>query len=75
MESLMGDRARFATSIPKKITAPVEVDTRLWTFRFVDGFPDTVEKVFDNLDSQRGVEAMMVAMPERLRAWPASADG
>ena len=73
----MGDRARFATSIPKKITAPDEVETRLWTLRLVDGFPvgDTVEKVFDNLDFQRGVEAMMVAMPERLRAWLAPADG
>ncbi len=41
------------------------VETRLGTLRFFDGFPDddTVEKVDDNLDFQRGVQAFLTALP------------
>ena len=41
------------------------VETRLGTLTFTDGFPDeaTVEKVYDNLDFQRGVQAFLTAMP------------
>ncbi len=55
----------MATEIPSAITIPDSVDTRLGTLRFVDGFPDdtTVERVFDNLDFQRGVQAFLAAMP------------
>jgi hypothetical protein len=55
----------MATDIPKSITIPDSVDTRLGTLKFKDGFPDdaTVQKVYDNLDFQRGVQAMLVAMP------------
>jgi hypothetical protein len=44
---------------------PDAVDTRLGTLKFVDGFPDdaTVEKVYDNLDFQRGVQAFLTAIP------------
>ena len=44
---------------------PDRVETRLGTLPFTDGFPDdaTVEKVFDNLDFQRGVQAFLTAMP------------
>ena len=61
----MGTDAKFATGIPAAITAPDEIETRLGTLRFVDGFPDdeTTQKVFDNVDFQRGVQAMTVAMP------------
>ena len=50
---------------------------RLWTLRFADGFPvgQTVENVFNNLDLQRCVQTMMVAMPDKLRAGFAPADG
>jgi hypothetical protein len=51
--------------MPAGITAPAEVKTRLGTLRTKDGFPDkaTLEKVFDNLDFQRGVQSMLVTMP------------
>ena len=56
---------KMATEIPTAITMPDRVETRLGTLRFTDGFPDaaTVEKVYDNLDFQRGVQAFLTAMP------------
>jgi len=46
------------------IAAPAEVQTRLGTLRTVDGFPDqaTIEKVYDNLDFQRGVQTILTTM-------------
>ena len=57
--------AKMATDIPAAITMPDSVETRLGTLRFTDGFPDdaTVQKVYDNLDFQRGVQAFLTAMP------------
>ncbi len=59
------DQPRYGTSIPPQITVPDVVQTRLGTLRFTDGFPDeqTVAKVLDNLDFQRGVQAFLAAMP------------
>ncbi len=58
-------KPKMATEMPAGITAPVEVKTRLGTLKTLDGFPDqaTIEKVYDNLDFQRGVQAVLVAMP------------
>jgi hypothetical protein len=41
------------------------VETRLGTLNFFDGFPDkpTAEKLFDNLDFQRAVQAYLLAIP------------
>jgi hypothetical protein len=59
------DKPKYATETPAGITAPAKVKTRLGTLRTKDGFPDkaTLEKVFDNLDFQRGVQAVLTAMP------------
>src|SRR5580698_906177 len=56
---------KMTTPIPPAITTPDSVDTRLGTLKFFDGFPDdaTVEKVYDNLDFERGVQAFLTAMP------------
>lgn len=56
---------KYKTDIPASITAPDTVETRLGTLKFTDGVPDdaTVQKVYDNLDFQRGVEAFLQAMP------------
>ena len=58
-------KAKLATDIPSAITMPDRVETRLGTLQFTDGFPDdaTVEKVFDNLDFQHGVQAFLTSMP------------
>jgi hypothetical protein len=52
---------KMTTEIPKSITTPDSVKTRLGALKFNDGFPDdaTVEKVYDNLDFQRGVQAFL----------------
>ena len=58
-------KAKMATDIPAAVLTPDSVETRLGTLRFFDGLPDeeTVRKVYDNLDFQRGVEVFLSAMP------------
>ena len=58
-------KLRMTTDIPPEITTPDSVETRLGTLKFFDGFPDpaTVEKVYDNLDFQRGVQAFLTGVP------------
>ncbi len=58
-------RLKMTTDIPPSITTPDKVETRIGTLKFFDGFPDkaTVEKVYDNLDFQRGVQAYLTALP------------
>ncbi|WP_349254309.1 DUF1254 domain-containing protein [Rhizobium sp. CB3171] len=60
-----GGSPRMATEIPPAITIPDSHETRLGTLKFTDGFPDdtTVQKVYDNLDFQRGVQAVLNTMP------------
>ena len=58
------DAPKMTTEIPPGITTPDKVDTRLGTLKFEGGYPDaaTVEKVYDNLDFQRGVEVFLNTM-------------
>lgn len=58
-------RPKMATDIPAAISTPDRVDTRLGTLRFFDGLPDetTVERVYENLDFQRAVQAFLTALP------------
>jgi hypothetical protein len=56
---------KMKTDIPQSITTPDTVETRLGTLKFRDGLPDdaTIQKVYDSLDFQRGVQAFLTAMP------------
>src|SRR6516164_10947703 len=56
---------KYKTDIPPAIVTPDTVETRLGTLKFTDGFPDdaTVQKVYDNLDFERSVQAFLTAMP------------
>ena len=56
---------KMTTPMPPGIASPDKVQTRLGTLRFFDGFPDTasVEKIYDNLDFQRAVQAYLLAIP------------
>ena len=56
---------KMQTPIPPGIASPDKVETRLGTLKFFDGFPDkaTVEKLYDNLDFQRAVQAYLLALP------------
>jgi hypothetical protein len=56
---------KMTTSIPEGIVVPDQVESRLGTLNFFDGFPDdsTVEKLYDNLDYQRAVQAYLLGLP------------
>jgi hypothetical protein len=56
-------RPNGATPIPPGITTPDAVQTSLGTLHYKDGAPspDTVAKVYDNLDLMHGVEAFVNA--------------
>lgn len=58
-------KMKMSTQIPPGIEMPDKVETRLGTLNFFDGFPDkpTVEKIYDNLDFQRAVQAYLLALP------------
>ena len=58
-------RNKMTTDIPASITTPDVVETSLGTLKFFDGFPDpaTVQKVYDNLDFQRGVQVFLTCIP------------
>ena len=47
--------------VPASITTPDQVPSRLGTLEFSDGAPtpDTAERLYDNLDFMRGVEAYL----------------
>ena len=66
------NKMKMTTDIPPSITTPDKVETRIGTLKFFDGFPDkaTVEKVYDNLDFQRGLQAyLLLCPPFRLRVF------
>ncbi|TAI64702.1 DUF1254 domain-containing protein [Bradyrhizobium sp. Leo170] len=56
---------KYSANVPSYILTPDTVQTRIGTLKFFDGLPDkeTVEKVYDQLDFGRGVEAFMSGMP------------
>jgi hypothetical protein len=58
-------KMKMTTDIPPEITTPDSIETPIGTLKLFDGFPDdaTTQKVYDNLDFQRGVQAFLNAMP------------
>ena len=56
---------KYSTPIPPAVYSPDKVEARLGTLNFFDGFPDrvTAEKLLDNLDFQRAVQAYLLALP------------
>ncbi|HOW55808.1 MAG TPA: DUF1254 domain-containing protein [Syntrophorhabdaceae bacterium] len=58
-------KMKMTTTLPPGIATPDKVETRLGTLNFFDGFPDkaTVDKLYDNLDFQRAVQAYLLAIP------------
>ena len=55
----------FAAKIPPSIETPDHVRTRIGPLDFRDGAPDeaTAERVYDQLDVSRGIEAFLQGMP------------
>jgi uncharacterized protein (TIGR03000 family) len=58
-------RYKMTTPIPPGIAAPDKMETRFGTLHFFDGFPDKAssEKLYDNLDFQRAVQAYLLGLP------------
>ncbi|MGB5746295.1 MAG: DUF1254 domain-containing protein, partial [Desulfobacterales bacterium] len=58
-------KMKMTTDIPASVTTPDEVKTRLGTLQFVDGVPteETAQKVWDQMDFSRAVEAMIMTTP------------
>jgi hypothetical protein len=56
---------KYAAKVPSYIMTPDTVETRIGTLKFFDGQldPATVQKVYDNLDFARGVEARLSGIP------------
>ena len=56
-----GPKMKMTTEIPPGIATPDKLETRLGTLKLFDGVPDkeTAQKVYDNLDFQRGVQAYL----------------
>lgn len=54
-------KMKMTTDIPPGIETPDTLETRLGTLNLFDGVPDkqTAQKVYDNLDFQRGVQAYL----------------
>ena len=55
----------YNQKIPEKIMTPDSVKTSIGTLNFVDGVPtkETTQKVYDNLDTLRGVEVFLNFIP------------
>jgi hypothetical protein len=58
-------KMKMTTPMPPGIAIPDRVETRLGTLNFFDGFPDkaTVERIYENLDFQRAVQAYLLGIP------------
>jgi len=64
IQAQTAQKMKMTTDIAPGIAIPDSVDTRLGELKFFDGFPDkhTVEKIYDNLDFQRAVQAYLLAL-------------
>ena len=58
-------KMKVTMDIPPEITTPDSVETSIGTLNFFDGAPDqeTAEKVYDYLDTMRGVDVFLKGMP------------
>ena len=56
---------KYSTPMPPGVAAPVTLETRFGTLHFTYGIPDkaSTEKLYDNLDFQRAVQAYLLALP------------
>jgi hypothetical protein len=55
---------KHSTAMPPGVAMPDKLDTRIGTLTFSDGVPDnaSTEKIYDNLDFQRAVQAYLLGL-------------
>lgn len=58
-------RMKYATEIPANVITPDKMETRIGTLHFKDGVPskETAQKLWDQQDFSRAVEAMIMTTP------------
>ena len=58
-------KMKMTTDIPANVITPDKMETSIGTLNFVDGVPtkETAQKVWDQLDFSRAVEAMIMTTP------------
>jgi hypothetical protein len=56
---------RYSTAMPPGVATPNKVETSIGTLNLSNGYPDadTVQKVYDNLDRSRALQAYLLAIP------------
>ncbi len=56
---------KYSAPMPFGVAAPDKIETRFGTLNFFDGFPDkdSADKLYDNLDFQRALQAYLLALP------------
>jgi hypothetical protein len=56
---------KYSTPMPPGVAAPETMETPFGTLKFFDGVPDkaSTEKIYDNLDFQRAVQAYLLGLP------------
>jgi len=59
------DTYKMSTSIAPGVATPDKLETSIGKLKLNDGFPkpDTVEKIYDNLDRSRALQAYLLAIP------------
>jgi hypothetical protein len=55
---------KYSTPMPPGVAAPEKMETPFGTLKFFDGVPDkaSTEKIYDNLDFQRAVQAYLLGL-------------
>ena len=56
---------KYETAPPPGVATPDTVETSIGTLHLSDGYPDpeTIKKVYDNLDASRALQAYLLALP------------
>ena len=56
---------KYETPMPPGVLSPNAVETRFGTLNFFAGVPDkaSTDKIYDNLDFQRAVQAYLLGLP------------
>ena len=56
---------KYQTPVPPGVATPDRLETSIGRLNLSDGYPDaaTVQKIYDNLDASRALQAFLLALP------------
>jgi hypothetical protein len=63
--SATGAKYRMTTAVAPGVASPDRIETSIGTLNLNDGFPsaETVDKIYDNLDRSRALQAFLLGLP------------